>query len=112
MEKNEKLYDTSALIKLVVKQGITRLSGYTTILNVIEYPPATTLGLNIVYPRRVDYELAFTWQLKLRRKGRPVPAIDLIVAAIAVNMDLQLVAVDEHFNWIAEIDSRLKVKSI
>lgn len=109
MEEGERLYDTSALIELV-KRGVKRISGFTTILNVIEYPPAAALGLNIVYPTRADYELAFIWQLELRRRGRSIPAVDLVIAAIAVNKGLKLIAVNEHFKWIADVDSRLKLE--
>ena len=48
MEKARRLYDTSAIIELT-RRGTRRLDGYTTILNVIEYPPALNTGLIVIY---------------------------------------------------------------
>jgi len=112
VEAGAKLYDTSALVELHAVRRVRRLSGYTTALNVVEYPPAAVLGLEIIYPSRADYELAFSLQVKLRRRGVPVPAVDLVVSAVAVNRELTLVAVDEHFRRIAEVEPRLKVVGI
>ncbi|MHA1710327.1 MAG: hypothetical protein ACTSXJ_10960 [Candidatus Baldrarchaeia archaeon] len=103
MEKARRLYDTSAIIELT-RRGTRRLDGYTTILNVIEYPPALNTGLIVIYPKRSDYDRALLLQLKLRKRGKPIPAVDLVVAAVALNRNLTLVSSNTHFSWVKEIE--------
>ena len=44
----EILYDTGSLIKAYKKRK--RLMGYTTILNVVEFPKLLELKLTVIYP--------------------------------------------------------------
>ena len=51
----------------------------------IEFPKALELDLVVIYPSKLDYELALKLSTELLRIGKPVPAIDAIIAAIALN---------------------------
>ena len=97
----EKLYDTSKLIECYKNRIPVR--GYTTILNLIEFPKALELDLVVIYPSKLDYELALKLSTELLRIGKPVPAIDAVIAAIALNRKLKLVTRDKHFMVIKEI---------
>jgi len=46
---------------------------------------------------------AVEWQIKLRKLGSPIPAVNLIIAAQAYNRDLTLVALDMHFITIKNL---------
>ncbi len=92
----EALYDTSAVIEVVAKNR-QRVRGYVSILTVIEYPPALNYASKVLYPEKRDYHLAVKWQALLRRKGNPMPAVDLVIAAQAYNKGLTLVTRDKHF---------------
>lgn len=70
----EALYDTNRLIQ-VYKRG-EKVKGYTIILNVVEYPKALLL------------------------KRSPVPAIDILIAAIALNRNLKVETSNKHFKKI------------
>ena len=92
----EALYDTSKVIEIVSKsKEIVR--GYISILTVIEYPPSIKYASKILYPEKRDYHLAIKWQVMLRKKGYPLPAVDLVIAAQAYNRGLVLITLDKHF---------------
>ena len=97
----EVLYDTSSVIRIVAKNK-RRITGYISILTVIEYPPALNYASKILYPEKRDYHLAVKWQTLLRRKGNPLPAIDLIIAAQAYNRNLTLMTRDKHLKILKE----------
>jgi predicted nucleic acid-binding protein len=49
------------------------------------------------------FDLATRIGYDLRRRGRTVPATDLIIAAHALSHDAELLHVDNHFDDIAEV---------
>ena len=98
-----KLYDTSAVIELVARRRAKLVPGAVTAVTIVEYPPAAPRVLEVIYPRRRDYLLAATWQATLRRHGSPLPAADLIIAAVAYNRGMTLVTLDRHFNVLREL---------
>jgi len=53
------------------------------------------------------YELAFS----LRRKGQTTPTTDLIIAAIAMEENCILLHQDQHYEQIAQYNSRLRTRS-
>ena len=57
-----------------------------------------------------DYELAYKLQLKLMNVGKPKPFSDLLIAAICINRNEELMTNDEDFKDIANI-SNLKLRS-
>ena len=56
-------------------------------------------------------DLAIELQMKLRAKGKPKPFSDLLIAAICINRDEELVTKDTDFEDIAEV-SVLRLKFI
>ncbi|RLG75556.1 MAG: hypothetical protein DRO14_04470 [Thermoprotei archaeon] len=92
----EAIYDTSVVIEAVAKNR-QKIQGYVSILTVVEYPPALSYASKVLYPEKRDYHLAIRWQALLRRRGNPIPAVDLIIAAQAYNRDLTLITHDKHF---------------
>ena len=95
----EALYDTSVVIRLVARDK-QRIHGYISILTVVEYPPAVSYASRVLYPEKRDYHLAVKWQALLRKKGTPIPAVDLVIAAQAYNRGLTLVTSDRHFELL------------
>ncbi len=104
------LYDTSAVIELVARRRRRLVPGAVTILTAVEYPPAARYALEIVYPGKRDYALAVKWQALLRRRGSPLPAVDLVIAAVAYNRGMELVTLDKHFNVIREVEPGLRLR--
>ncbi|ASJ12827.1 PIN domain-containing protein [Thermococcus thioreducens] len=104
------LYDTNVLIEAVKSRK--KLKGYTTVLNVVEFPRALELGLTVITPSLEDYLLAIKVSQAMVRKGTSVPAVDAIVAAVAINRELTLVTKDKHFEWIKGEFGDLKLQSI
>ncbi len=83
-----------------------------TIVTIAEFPSLleySKLEGSVVYPTRSDLDLAVELQLKLKNKGRLKPFSDLLIAAMCINRNEELVTRDTNFNEIAEI-SKLKVR--
>ncbi len=104
-----KLYDTSAVIELIVKKKVDVIPGLITIFTAIEYPPSVTKAVEILYPTKDDYALAIKWQVELRKRGTPLPAVDLVIAAMAYNNGLELITLDKHFTIIQEIEPKIRI---
>jgi len=52
-----------------------------------------------------DFDLAASIGFDLRRRGRTVPATDLIIAASAIRAQAELLHLDDHFDEIAEVSA-------
>ena len=98
MEEN--LYDTSKLIEYYREKKDVR--GFTTILNLIEFPKALKFNLKVVYPTKSDYELALRLSMNLIEKGKHISAVDAVIAAIAINNNLTLITGDKHFQFVKD----------
>ena len=106
----ENLYDSSELIEL--RKAGYQAEGYTTVLNLVEFPKALELErLKVLYPTREDYDNAVVWSARLLKQGTPVPAIDLVVSAISVRLGLQVVTRDRHFKRIKSTVRELNLRS-
>ncbi len=81
MEEN-KIYDTNLLIEGKVKR--------TTIFNIIEFPKALERDLEIIFPTKEEYLKAIEIMLALLKMGKPIPAIDTLIAAMCIKRDLTL----------------------
>jgi len=101
METSE-LLDTS--IALDSKEGII------TIFTLIEHPPCSEKFFDIIFPETKDYVMAVEIARKLRKKGTPVGAIDMLIAAMAVNRSLAVRSNDRDFKHIQRIMPELKLK--
>ncbi len=105
MEKS--LYDTNSLINAYREKET--LDGYTTILNLIEFPKAMDFDLRVMFPSKSDYHLALMISTELLKIGKPIPAVDSVIAAVALNNKLKLVTKDKHFLWVKEVKKGFKV---
>lgn len=106
MEEN--LYDTNTLIDAYREQEI--IDGCTTILNIIEFPKALEFNLRVLFPSKSDYHLALVISTELLKAGKPIPAVDSVIAAVALNNKLKLVTKDRHFLLIKEVKKGFKVE--
>ncbi|MFP3909896.1 MAG: type II toxin-antitoxin system VapC family toxin [Archaeoglobaceae archaeon] len=106
MEEN--LYDTNKLIDAY--KNSEDLRGYTTVLNLVEFPKALELDLEVIYPSRKDYDLALMISTQLLRAGKPIPAVDTVIAATCLNNKLKLATKDKHFLAIKEVRSDFEVE--
>jgi predicted nucleic acid-binding protein len=106
------VYDTSALIGFL-KSGQRDVKGFTTILNIIEFPKALDLkGLGVIYPNVEDYDEALKVSVSLLKRGKPIPAIDIIIATICIRRGLTLVTGDEHFRHVKSVRKEFKVELV
>jgi hypothetical protein len=106
----ESILDTSELIELR-KSGELQAEGYTTILNLIEFPKGVEFErLKVLYPTREDYDSALIWSAKLLELGKAVPATDLIMSAISTRTGLELMTRDAHFKTIRVVAKELRLQ--
>ena len=99
MEKT-KVIDTNILIK--------EKTGLTTIFNIIEHPNALDYNVEILWPDRIDYLRSVKIGADLFKIGKPIPAVDIVIAAMCINRNLILVTRDKHFESIALIEKDFK----
>ena len=106
------LHDTSSLVENY-KLNIKEIEAFTTVLNIIEFPKALEISkLEVLYPTHSDYKLAIRLAANLLKIGQPIPAIDIVIAAIALNNKLTLRTKDRHFLVIKNIKPEFKVEII
>ncbi len=101
MEASE-IYDTNLLM-----EGRGKL---TTIFNVVEYPKALERDLEVLYPTPEDFTTAIEIMATLLKKGKALPAIDVVLASICMNRDLTFHTKDNHFEIIRKEFPRFKLK--
>jgi hypothetical protein len=101
MEKGE-VFDTNLLI-----EGKGEL---TTIFNVIEYPKVLERDVDILFPEKKDFTKAIELMVLLLEKGKPIPALDAVLASMCINRSLILRTKDKHFKKIAEEFPSFEVK--
>jgi len=94
MEAHE-ILDTNLLI-----EGKT---GATTAFNIVEYPKALEGNVEVIWPNRPDFLTAVEIMVDLLKAGTPIPAIDVLIAAICLNRGLRLATSDRHFHHIKAI---------
>ena len=92
--------------------AIERKAGIITVFTAIEYPPSMNKNFEIVFPDAVDYIKAIEISNKLRDKGKPVGAVDIIIASICINRAMRLVAKDNDFKNIRENFPELELQLI
>lgn len=106
----ESLYDTNWLIDAYRENE--KVEGYTTILNLIEFPKAMELNLRVLFPAKSDYNLAMIISTELLKAGKPIPAVDSVIAAVALNNKLKLVTKDKHFLLVKEVRKEFRVEVV
>ncbi|MHA1648641.1 MAG: hypothetical protein ACTSYB_00485, partial [Candidatus Helarchaeota archaeon] len=81
-----------------------------TILSLIEYPIAAQYkDLTIFFPSPLSFTNSLDYALKLRNQGTPIPIIDILNGAIAVEKKANLVTDDAHFKVLNSIEPSLNV---
>ena len=84
-------------------------SGLTTIFGIIEYPPA--LGnCTVLWPEKEDFYLALDTASRLRLIGKPIGAIDIMVASMCINRNMKLITKDNDFVKIKEVEKSFKAE--
>ena len=108
----EIVYDTSALISLL-RSGKRVAKGFTTIFNVIEFPKALDFKeLGVIYPTVEDYNEALKVSASLLKLGKPLPAVDVLIASVCIRRGLVLVTADEHFVQVKSVRKEFKIQML
>lgn len=110
------LLDTNALI-ICIKQrnkDLFKLNySYTTIFSLIEYPIAINrASLTYFYPNFKTYNKSIEYASKLRKKGTPIPAIDILIGSITLEQNMILVSNDKHFTLFQDVEPQLQIIDI
>jgi tRNA(fMet)-specific endonuclease VapC len=108
----EVVYDTNELIDLYKKNKL-EINGFTTILNLMEFPKALEFeSLTVIYPNLEDYQESLEISLALFQKGNPLPAINIMIAAMCIRRNLALCTKDNHFTSIKSVRNSFKLELI
>lgn len=106
------ILDTNIVIKRI--RGREVINESITVVTLIEYPYILDYaGFNgdVVFPTIKDFYSAYNIQRRLMSKGKMKGFADLLIAAIAINNNEELMTDDEDFIDIADV-SELKLKII
>ena len=99
----EIVYDTNELIDAAKKSKFD-LKGFTTIFCLLEFPKALEFEeLTVIYPNLEDYQESIEISIALLQKGNPLPAVDILIAAICIKRNLTLSTKDNHFEGIKSV---------
>ena len=100
----EKLFDTNKLIEMQ-RNNNKKVEGFTTIFNLIEFPNSLSYfeNLKVLYPLMRDFDKALELSRLLYKLGKPIPAIDMLVASICYNEKLQFHTFDKHYSYVKEV---------
>lgn len=101
MEKNE-ILDTSVAIR--------RKEGIITILNVLEYANSLKKLFTVLLPDSQDYAKAIEISQSLLQQGTPIGAMDMLIAAMAMNRKTTLITKDKDFRQIQKAFSAFSVE--
>jgi len=106
------IIDTNIVIERIRKKE--EIKENITIVTLIEHPRISRYKKfygKVLLPGIDDFELAYNIQLKLTAIGKLKPFADLLIAAICINRNEELITKDKDFLDIAKV-SNLKVKVI
>ncbi len=85
------------------------VNGFTTVFNAIEFPKALDLKeLVIIYPTIDDYEESLEISAALLKKGTPLQAVDIMIAAICIRRNLNLSTKDNDFVKITKVRNNFR----
>jgi len=104
------ILDTSSVI-VRARRG-EKIEENITSITLVEYPPIRDYeGFRgkIYFLSRRDQLTAFSLQERLRALGKPMGAADLLIAAICLNRDEELVTLDGDFLVIKEVEPSFRV---
>ena len=89
-----------------------KVKGVITIFTAIEYTPTLKKSFEIIFPDGADYVKAIEIANKLREKGKPVGAIDILIAGMCINRESTLLTKDMDFKIIQEFFPMFRTKLI
>ncbi len=97
------ILDTSVVIdKVKLRKPINE---DITVVTLVEYPKIVYYKYfygGVVFPIKQDFILAHRLQLELLKIGKPQAFSDLLIAAIVVNRDEELITRDQDFKYISD----------
>ncbi len=97
------ILDTSVVIdKVKLRKPINE---DITVVTLIEYPRIVYYKYfygGVVFPIRQDFILAHRLQLELLKIGKPQAFSNLLIAAIVINRDEELITRDQDFKYISD----------
>lgn len=59
-----------------------------------------TFSIEVLYPDNSTLDYYASIYSQLRKKGKPIPTNDIWIAAIAIQHDLSLMTLDNHFGFV------------
>ena len=89
-----------------------RKEGVVTVFSLIEYPPSNSANFDTIFPETIDYVKAIDIALLLRKKGKMMGAIDIIIAAMCLNRSLTLTTKDKDFKAVKDSFPEFKLNLI
>ena len=101
---------TEALLDTSVAIG--RKQGIITIFTAIEYPTALSHDFEVILPKNEDFEKSLDISAKLFAIGKPIPAIDVLIASMAILRNMPLLTLDKHFLYVREVEPEFKLEII
>ena len=106
----EVVYDTNELIDLLKKRKLD-LTGFTTIYSLEEFHKALEFEeLAVIYPDLEDYRESIEISSALLQSGNPLPAVDIMVAAMCIRRNLTLSTKDNNFSSIKSVRKNFKIE--
>jgi len=101
METREVL-DTTLLIEGKI--------GLTTAFNVVEYPKALESENDVLWPEREDHVTGIPIMVDLLKAGTPLPATDVLIAAVCIKRGFKLLTKDTHFKNMKSVRPSFKLQ--
>ena len=92
--------------------AIERPEGTITLFTAIEYPPSLKKSFDVIIPEIEDYIKAIEIADKLRSIGKPIGAIDIIIAAMCLNRSLKLITKDGDFKSVKSVFPELVLEVV
>ena len=83
--------------------AIERDGGVVTVFSVVEYPPCGDEPFEVIFPDVTDYIKAVDVANRLRKIGKPIGAVDILISAMCLNRSARLITNDKDFKNIKEI---------
>ena len=92
--------------------AMERKDGAITVFTAIEYPSSLKKSFGFVLPEIPDYIKSVEIANKLKEKGSPIGAVDIIIAAMCLNRSAVLLTKDNDFQIVANIFPEFKFRKL
>ena len=77
--------------------------------SIIEYPPALDT-CQILLPESSDYTKAIDISKKLRKIGKPIGTVDILIASMCINKGFELVTKDLDYENVKSVEPEFRLK--